>query len=120
MFTSCNNHLGDTVTVMDTHLLPAMVYEKYTDLTTVISIDGARAVQHSQTMLCSQAASRSHLRLVPLRKLNAQAGGYFCIGTAAEHQILIKAGGEVGTGTQFSTIDRKQCFRSYLDYMNLD
>ena len=97
---------------MNAYVLLSMVDKKYTDFTTVISINGAGTVQHSQAMLGSQPASRSHLSLVPGRQLNAQACGDLGIAAAANHYILIKAGGKVGTGAVCSPIDRKQCFRS--------
>ena len=98
LFASCDDHLGDTIAVMNAYVLLSMVDKKYTDFTTVISIDRAGTVQHSQAMLGSQPASRSHLSLVPGRQLNAQACGNLGIAAAANHHILIKAGGKVGTG----------------------
>jgi len=120
LFTSCDDHLGDTVAVMNAYVLLSMVYQKYRDFATVISIDGAGTVEHSQAMLGSQSASRSHLSLVPGRQLNAQACGYLGIAAAANHHILFKTGTQVCAGAACSTIDRKQCFRSQLDYRHRD
>lgn len=120
LFAPCNNHLGNPVTVMDTHFLSSVVYQKYTDFPAVISIDGTRTVENRQTELGSQPAARPYLCLIPYRQLNTQACRYFAIRAAGKHQIFIKAGRKVGAGTVCGTIDRKQCFRSQLHYMNHD
>ena len=62
-----NNHLGDALTIVDDEVLLRQVDEYHTYLTTIVGVDGSRCVQHGQSMLQCQSATRAHLCLITLR-----------------------------------------------------
>lgn len=68
-----NDHLTDAFTILDSLWLIAQVGNDDTDLATIVSIDGARRVEHSETALERQTAAWANLALIALWQSDVDA-----------------------------------------------
>ena len=70
---SGDNHLGDTLAVVDDEVLLREVDEDDANLTAVVGINGAGRVEHRDTLLQRQSATRTHLCFIAGRQLHEKA-----------------------------------------------
>ena len=75
LFTRGDDHLGDAVAMADNERLCGKVDENHHDFASVIGIDGAGSVQHSDAVLYGKAATGSDLTFVTLRNFHEKPGG---------------------------------------------
>lgn len=65
---SPKDHLGNPVTAVQAKRILSEVDEPDPDLTSVIGVNGARGVDHSQAVFYCEPAPRANLKLVSRRK----------------------------------------------------
>ena len=59
-----NDHLGNTLTILNDEILLRKINKDHTNLTTIVSIDGTWGIQHSNAFLQSQTATGPYLSLI--------------------------------------------------------
>ena len=69
-------HLGDTLSGLDHEGLVRKIHKKRPEFPAIVRIHSAGRIEHSDTVLHSQAAAWSHLTLKALRQSNIQACRY--------------------------------------------
>ena len=68
LFVTCYDHLRDTFSIGNNKRFIRQINKNDTHLTTIICIDCARSVEHSNAVLDGQTASRTNLCLVTWRQ----------------------------------------------------
>ncbi len=68
-----DDHLGNALPVFHHEVLIGEVDEQHHDLAAIVSVYGARGVEHGDTMLQRQTAARTNLCLVAVRQGNVKA-----------------------------------------------
>lgn len=100
LFTTGNDHLGDTLAVINDEVFLRQVNQNYTNLTTIVGINSAWGVQHCQTMLQRQSATWTYLCLVALGQCNMQTRW----NESSLHRVQRNGFTQIGTQIHASTL----------------
>ena len=73
---SCYDHLCDALAIIDDEWFVGEVDKQHHDLSTVIGIDGARGVEHGESVFESQTAAWTYLSFKARRKCDIKSCAY--------------------------------------------
>ncbi len=94
-----DNHLSDTLTVMDREWLMGEIDQEDFHLPTIVSINGPRSIQHGDAMLQSQAGAWPYLCLIAFRQSNMQSCGDELSLQGLEDYRCLEIGTKIHAGT---------------------
>lgn len=62
-FVPCNDHLSNTLAIINDEIFVTKIYEQYHHFPTIVSVHRSRSVENCQSMLKCQSTARTYLRL---------------------------------------------------------
>ena len=97
-FVLCDNHLCDALTIVHHKLFTGEVHQNNPDFSAVVGIDGSRRIEHGDTFLQGQSATRPHLSLIAFGQGNKKPGGDEPPLKRFQHNGSFEVGPKIHTG----------------------
>jgi len=105
-FVACNDHLGNTLTIIDNEIFLRQVDKYYAYLTAIIGVDGAWCVKNGDTFLQGQSTAWAYLCLETYGQGNMQSRWDEFSFQRFQRNGCVEVGSEVHSGTLFCGILR--------------
>jgi len=114
-----NDHLADALTVLDGLWLIAQIGDDNAHLTTVVCIDGAWTVEHSETTLQRQSTARANLAFIALGQCHVDARMEHDALQGLQRDWVVKPCAQIHASALWGAVGR-QWMRTMVHYFNLN